>query len=189
MRCCVGPKNIPFGRDDHGGQKVVGGEAVLCHQPAKTATERQPGDPSRRHGTPRDGEPMLGGSSVQLSPDDAGTDAGSGPACVDGDGLHLRKVDHHAVVGHCATGHIMAAASNRHLHADAVRKRKSGHDIVCRVAAHDQRGPAIDQTVVDCTRCVIAPVVGIEHAARELSAEVGDEPKVECSAHQKLLTS
>ena len=54
----AGGQDISVGGDDLDGQEVVDGEAVLAHEPADAAAERQPGDPGGGD------DPAGGGQSV-----------------------------------------------------------------------------------------------------------------------------
>ena len=51
--------HLAGGVDELDGQQVVGGQAVLGHQPAEAAAERQPGDSGRGDRTAGDGEAVL----------------------------------------------------------------------------------------------------------------------------------
>ena len=84
-------EHLAVGRDELDAEEVVGGEAVLRHQPAEPAAERVAGDPRRRDRAARDGETMLGGGVVELGPEDASLRADGLRAGIDLDPLHLAR--------------------------------------------------------------------------------------------------
>ena len=115
VRVGVDLEHLAVGRDELDREQVVRGQSVLRHQPAEAAAEGQPGDPGRRDGAARDGEPVRARGVVQLAPEHAALGPHGRLLGVDLDALHLGEVDHHAAVRDRAAGDVVAAAADRHL--------------------------------------------------------------------------
>ena len=68
---------LAVGRDEIDGEQVVDGRAVLAHQPADPAAERQAGDPGVGDDAAHGGEPEELRLAVELAPQHAGLRARS----------------------------------------------------------------------------------------------------------------
>src|SRR5204862_7817673 len=75
--------HVPLGGDDVGRTQVVRGQAVLAHQPADAAAERQAGDAGARDEPAGRREPERLRLVVEAGPGDAGLGAGDAPLRVD----------------------------------------------------------------------------------------------------------
>ena len=121
-------------------EQVVGGEAVLRHQPAEAAAERQSGDARRGDRAAGDGEAVLGRRGVQLRPVEPALGPHRARLRVDLGALHLGEVDHHGVVGDRAAGDVVAAAADADVEAGGSREAHAGGRVGCASAAHDHGG-------------------------------------------------
>jgi len=165
-------------------EQVVGGEAVLGHQPAETAAEREAGDPGRRDDAAGHREAVRGGRVVQLAPEHAAAGGHGRALPVDRDPLHLGQVDHQAAVRHGTPGDVVAAAADRDLQSRPAGELERRDDVGRRPAADDQGGPAVDEAVVHGPGRVVARVPGPEHGAGDPGGEIRDERVVEVGEHR-----
>ena len=146
-------------------KKVVGGEAVLRHQPAQATTERQPRDAGRRDGASGHGETVLGVRGVEFRPRHPafGPDR---PGLGVGDGvLHLRQVDQHRVVCDAPSGDVVASAADSDVETALTCEANSCRGVSCVAAANYDRRLAVDQRVVNLARLVVPLVARGQHAA------------------------
>ena len=170
--------DVALGRHELGGQQVVGREAVLGHQPAEPAAQGETGDSGRRDRAARDGEAVLGGRVVQLGPGEPGLRAHRAARGIHVGALHLGEVDHHGAVGDGAPGHVVATAAHADVEPGRAREAHARGGVLCAEAAHDDRGRAIDEAVVDAAGRVIAIVRRPQEAPREAAGEVVEECRV-----------
>ena len=179
VRMLVGAhgQDAPVGRHELDREQVVGGEAELRHQPAETAAERQAGDSRRRDRAARDGEAVELRLAVELLPEHAALRAHRPRGGIDVDALHRREVDHQPAVGDGGAGDVVPAAADRELPALLARGVDRADDVRRPAAAGDQRGPPVDQPVVDATHLVVGRISRLEN----LSGEALDEGD-SCSA-------
>ncbi len=184
MRGGVDVEDVSLSGDELCGQEVVGGEPVLRHQPPEPAAEGVTGDPCAGNGAAGDGQPVLGGGFVELSPDDTALGSRGRAIRIDRNPLHLAEIDHQPAVRDGAPGDVVTATADRDFESLAARERQSRNDVVRRSAAHDQRGPAIDEAVVHRSRDVIACVSRLENRSRDLSAERWHERRVQGDRHR-----
>ena len=73
----------------------------------------------------------------------------------------------------------MSAATNRNLQLRFARELEGGGDICRASAARDQRGPPVDQPVVDEARGFVAFVAGLKKRPREVPGKGLDVVSVE----------
>jgi hypothetical protein len=149
----------PVGRDDPGGQEVVGSQAHDPLEPAAARPGREAHDADRRHARAGDGQAVLLGHRVELAPGHAraGGDRARGDAHVDG--LQRPGVDHHAAVGdRVARGGVASPADGD---GQAVRAgvRQRGGDVVGIGDLRDERGSPVDHGVVDAPQALVGRVV------------------------------
>ena len=168
-------EHLAVGVDELDGQQVVGREAVLRHQPAEPAAEREPGDARRRDRAAGDGEPVLGRGAVELRP----RETALGPHCaglrVDLGALHLGEVDHHRVVGDRAAGHVVAAAADADVEPGGACEAHAGSHVGRASAADDHGRRPVDEAVVDPARRVVAVVRGAQDTPGDAAGEVVEE--------------
>ena len=174
----------PVGVDELDGEQVVGGEAVLGHQPAEAAAEREAGDAGRGDRAAGDGEAVLARRGVELRP---------GHAALRPHGARLRR---RRAMPFISARSIITAPSatarpatlwpppRTQMSSPAARAKRTP---AATSAALRQRtisaGRAVDEAVVDAARRVVAGVVRAQDAPRDASGEVVDECGVECHGH------
>src|SRR5215471_9304556 len=86
----AGMQCLPFGADEFDALEVVEREAVLSHQPAKTAAEGEARDSRAGNDTAGDGQAVLLCRAIELGPGDASLRARDPGLGVDIDALHRR---------------------------------------------------------------------------------------------------
>jgi hypothetical protein len=173
----LGGADVPHaavGHDELGGAEVVEGEAVLRHQPAETAAEREPRDARRAHDATGCGESMYLCLAIELLPQHAALRARRALARIDVNALHRREVDHQAVIDGGAAGDVVPAAADGDLQAERARELHGVDDVGRPVAARDEGRPPVDEPVVHAAGVVVTDVVPLQELARERRRELGD---------------
>ena len=153
-------EDLAVGGDHLGRAQVVAGQAVLAHQPADPAAQREAGDAGGRDQAPGSGESVLLGRRVELPPGDAALGGGGAAAHIHRDALHRREVDDDAVVAGREAGNAVAAAAHGDVEPLAAREA----DCVAHVggigAAGDHRRAGVMGAVPDRTSLVVGAVAG-----------------------------
>ena len=152
------------------GEQVVGGEAVLRHQPAEAAAERQPGDARRRDRAAGHREAVLGRRGVHVGPIAAALGSSGARVRIDIHRPHLREVDHHRVVHDRTARDVVTAAAYADVEPGLAGEANRLRDVVCIRAAHDHGRAAIDQAVVHLAGVVVPVVLRPEHSAGRRSS-------------------
>ena len=120
---------LPVGGDQVGRDQVVAGQAVLAHQPADAAAEREPGDAGGGDEAAGRGQAEGLGLGVELAPGEAALGPHGARLGVDPDALHRREVDHQAAVAGGVAGHVVAAAAHGDGQALAAGEADRGDDV------------------------------------------------------------
>ena len=139
---CAGAQHAAVGHDHLGRAQVVEREAVLRHQPAEPAAERQAGDAGLPTTPPVVARPCSCVSRLNSFQ--------STPPCaravrarrIDVNALHRRQIDHQAAVDRRPAGDVVAAAAHRDLEAERARQLDGVDDVGDAAAAGDQRPDA-----------------------------------------------
>ena len=131
-----------------------------------------PADPDRA-GVAEPGREAVSAAAVVYSPAvKPGLGPGGAPLGVDLQRLHVREVEHDPAIGDAVTGDAVAAAADGELQPGLARERDDARDIGRVRGPDDDRRPAVDPAVEDGARLVVAGVVGRDHPAVEVGAEV-----------------
>ena len=162
------------GGDELDTDEVVDGEAALAHQVAEPAAQRQPADAGVADHAARGGQPGGLRGAVELTPEDAACRPRGARRGIDGDRLHQRQVDHHAVVADGVARDGVTAAPDRDAEVALAREADGLGNVVGAGAARDQRGPAVDRAVPDAARLVVALFAGLQQGTAEAGAEFID---------------
>ena len=101
-----------------GGPQVVERKAVLRHQPAESAAERQAGDPCAPDDAAGRRESMQLRLAVEFSPEHAALSAHRTRGGIHVNALHRRQIDHQAVVDRRPARDIVSSAAYRYLEAE-----------------------------------------------------------------------
>ena len=112
-------QHLAFGGNKFNRPKIVECQAVLAHQPAQSTAECESRDASGRHHTARDRQAVQLRLAVELGPGDAALGPHGTGVGVDVDAFHRRQVDHQPAIDGGAPGHVVAAATDRHLESSA----------------------------------------------------------------------
>jgi hypothetical protein len=150
--------HVAFGRHELDRVHVVGRQPVLRHQPAETAAECEPGDAGGRDRTTGHGEPVGVGLAIQLAPEHAPLRPYGTRARVDIDPLHRAQIDHQRPVDHGTSRNVVTAATHADVEVLCAREPNGVRDVGSALAARDQRRVAVDQSVVDSARFLVAAV-------------------------------
>ena len=158
------------GGDDVGADEVVAGEAVLAHQPADAAAEREAADAGRRDETARRREAVRLGLVVDVGPDRTAADGRPARIGIDAHAVHRREVDHDPVVAGREPGDAVAAAAHGDREVVAAREADRG-DHVRRAGATDdeRRPPAVVGAVPHQARLGVAVVSRVRISPRTAS--------------------
>ncbi len=166
--------DAPVGEDDLGRLERVDGQAVAAHEPAHSASERQPADARVRDLAGRDGEPVLLRRGVDLAQQRAAADADEGRLGVDLDAVERADVDAERAVAHRAAGDGVAARADREAQAGAPGRADRRGDVV-RVGGVGDRGrPPVDGAVPAGSRAVEVGIGRLAEAADEPPRAQGD---------------
>jgi hypothetical protein len=175
LRALAGVHEAPVGGHDIGADKVVEREAVLAHQVADAAAEREAGDAGRRHQAAGGGQAELLRLGVDVLPQAAALDDDALGVGVDADAVHRAEVDEHAALDRREAGDAVAAALHGDLEARAAREPDRGDDVGCAGAAHDEVGPGVvEHAVPACAGVVVAGVAVAQHLAAQALSQFLD---------------
>ena len=155
-------QDLAFGGDELDRDEIVEREAILAHQPAQPAAEGEPGDARAGNHAARDRQAVQLRLAIELAPGDAALRPHRSVLGIDVNALHRRQVDHHPAIDGRASGHVVAAAANRHLEAKLAREIDGIDHVGHAAASGDQRRPLVDQSVVDLPRVLVAHVRGLQ---------------------------
>ena len=157
------------GGHEVGRDEVVAGQAVLAHQPADPAAEREPGDAGRRDEATGHRQPEGLRLVVELSPGRAALGDDALGVRVDPDALHRRQVDDDPAVGGGEPGQAVSTTANGDLELLAARELDGGDDVGDARAANDERRTPVDHPVPDGPSRVVAGSPGRSTSPRMLS--------------------
>ena len=93
---------------------------------------------------------------------------------IDAHAVHLRQVDHQALLAHRLAGEAVAAAAHRQQQLVRRRELHRLHDVGGAAAARDQRRMAIEGAVPDAPRGVVAGAVAQQQLAAQARREILD---------------
>ncbi len=169
IRVLVGAhvNHAAVGHHHVGGLQVVERKAVLRHQPAQSATERQASDPCASDAAAGGCESIQLCLTIELSPQDATLSPHRARGAVHVNALHRRQIDHQAVIDRCPACDIVTAAADRHLEAERVRHSHSVDDIGHAMAAGDGGRTPVDQPVVYSATVVVCVIRRSQQLATE----------------------
>ena len=151
----AGAYHTAVGHHHVGGPQVVECEAVLRHQPANSAAQRQARDPRAADDAAGRGQSVQLCLAVELFPQHAALRAYRAYTRVHVNAFHRRQIDHHTLVYRRPAPDIVTSASYRHV--EAVRAGQSHRidDVGDAVTAGNERRMLVDQSVMDSTDRVI----------------------------------
>lgn len=155
----AGGHELAIGGHQVDGEQVVAGEAVLAHQPAEAAAERQTADAGVGHGTAGRGEPEGLGLAVKLAPEHAALRLDRAGGGVDAGGLHQGQVDHQATVAGGKASRAVAAAADGDQEFVLAREIDRLDDVGHPGALGDQAGALVDHPVPELARRIVARVM------------------------------
>src|SRR5262249_61191734 len=101
--------------DKFDGPDVVEGEAIFAHQPAQSATQREPGDTRTRNDPARDRETVQLRLAIEFGPGNSTLNTRCSAFGVNMNTFHGCQVDHYSAVDGRAARHVVTPAANRHL--------------------------------------------------------------------------
>ena len=157
---------------DLGRDQVVDGHAVLAHQVADPAAERESADADGASVAERNREALLG----ELRRDRSGGQPALGPRGagigVDLQPVHVAQVEHDAAIGAAVAGVAMPAGSNGQLDAGLAREPHHARDVIGIRGAHDDRGAAVIDTAQDLAGLVVVRMVRPDDAALDLARQL-----------------
>ena len=105
------------------------------------------------------------GLAVQLLPRRAPLRPRRPAGGIDMDPSHSRHVDHQPALRDCATRDVVPAAADGDLEAARAGEPDRVGDVHRATAARDERGPAVDQAVVDSACLLVAVVARLQDGA------------------------
>ena len=170
----AGGENLAVGRHQVDRDQVVYRRPVLSHEPADTAAQGEPRDAGVRDDPAYRRQSVKLRLAVELAPQHAGLRPGRTRHRIDPDPLHRREVDHEAAFAERVTADAVAAGAHRYQQVSPAGEVNRGDDIGDSRAASDAGGAAVDRSVPDRTRGVVARVGGKDHRAAEAGAQVLD---------------
>ena len=173
---------LAVGRDEIDGEQVVDRRAVLAHQPADAAAERQAGDPGVGD-DPADGrQPEELRLSVELSPQDTGLCARRPRLRVDRDALHRRQVDHQPPIADRMPADAVTPGADRDHQIVLARESHRRDHIGHARAASDAGRMAVDRAVPDPAGSVVAGARRQQQLSAERSAELVERDRLQGGA-------
>ena len=172
LRCADG-KVIAVGVHDVGGDDIVATQAVLAHEPADAAAQREAADAGGRDDAAGGGKPEFLTFAIEFSPGGAALGERGLPAGVDLDLSHQGEVDHHGAVGDGLSGDAVAAAAHRSGEAVFAGKTNGLNDVGDAGGADDDGWLAVDHAVPDLARSGVVRIIRGEDGAAEDSAQPG----------------
>jgi hypothetical protein len=144
-----------LGADEFDGAKVVEGEAVLTHQPAKPTAQGQSCYSRTGHYAARDGQTMQLCLAVELAPRHAALSAHRPVAGIDMDALHRGEIDHYSAIDGGSACHVVASATNGDFEAELLGKF-DGIDYVRHALASGHQGRAlVDEAIMYLSRILV----------------------------------
>ena len=167
----VDVQGLAIGGHELDADQVVAAEAVLRHQPAEPASERVAGDARGRDRAAGHGEPVSVRVPVELLPCHAALRTQRACLRIDVDSLHRREVDHQPAVRHGSARDVVSASPDRDLEAARAREVDRLCDVGRSLATGDECRPAVDESVVDEARLVVAVVSRKQDGAGKARAE------------------
>jgi hypothetical protein len=173
VRVGVHPEDLTVGGDQLGSQQRVDRQAVLPDQEADAATERDPPDADGP------GVAEAGGQVVGVGRDrvPGGGQPGVGPGSagrrVDLEPVHLREVEHDAVVDRAVPGQAVAAAADSEVDAGLADRPDHTGGVVRVGDADDHLRAAVDVAVEHGARLVVSRVVGPDDRALDVASKLG----------------
>ena len=156
------------------GEEVVDRRAVLAHQPADPAAERQAGDPGVRNDAADGGEPEVLRLAIELAPQHARLGAHRARCRVDSDALHRRKVDHEPAIADRMSADSVATGAHRDDQIALARVANGRDHVGDAGAACDPGRPAVDRAVPDPATGVIAGACRREQLAAQRVPQLVD---------------
>ena len=151
----AGGDELAVRSDEVDGEQVVDRRAVLAHQPADPAAERQAGDAGVRDDAADRGEPEELCLAVELAPQHARLGARRPRCRVDADALHRRQVDHEPAVAERMPADPVATGAHRDEQIALARVANGRDHVGDAGAARDAGRPAVDRAVPDPATGVI----------------------------------
>ena len=168
-------EQLTVGGDDVGAEERVDREAVLAHEVADAAAERDATDADGAGIAEADGEALLCGGARDFGRGEAGLRVGRALDRVDLEPLHLAEVENHATFGHAVPCAAVAAAAHRKLDAGGACHP---HDVldVRRIGDEGNRGrSAIDVACHHRAEGVVVRSTGKDQAAAQATLQLFDE--------------
>ena len=170
---------LTVGRHDVRRNQVVDCEAVLAHQPAEAAAERQSDDAGVRDRAAGGCESECLRLVVQLTPDHATLSSCGSRDWIDANALHRCHVDHEAAVVRAIPWGAVTATPNRQTQQMCSSESHGLLHVGDAGAPRDQSGPAIDVAVPDVPGVLVPGVIGRHQVAAQSTSDFGDLRVVE----------
>src|SRR5262249_53441806 len=133
---------------------------VLVPQPANSTAQRQARHPRMRHDAARRRKAEGLRFPVDVGPRRASLDAGDQTYVIQDDAVHLRKVNHKALITHRVPGHAVAASADRREEPMPAGEPHGVHYVRGAATTRDQRGAAVEHPVEDDARLIVAWLTG-----------------------------
>ena len=168
----AGGDELAVRSDEVDGEQVVDRRAVLAHQPADPAAERESGDPGVRDDAADGGEPVELRLAVELTPQHARLGARRPRCRVDADAPHRRQVDHEPAVAERMPANPVATGAHRDEQIALARVANGRDHVGDAGAARDAGRPAVDRTVPDPATRLIADARRQQELAAQRAAQL-----------------
>ena len=175
-------------RDEVRRLQVVAGQAVLAHEPADPAAEREAGDAGRRDETPGQRQPERLRFVIELSPGHAALSDDALGVRVHPDALHRGQIDDDPAVGRGEPREAVSTTANGDLELLAPRELDGGDDVGDAGAADDERRTPVDHRVPDGPSLVVARVGWRDHLTQDALAKLLDCRIAKDRSHRVLLS-
>jgi hypothetical protein len=163
----------PVGGDDVGADEVVAGEAVLTHQPADAAAQREAGNARRRNEAAGGGQAVRLGLVVDIGPDRPAANRGAASDRVHVDVVHRTEIDHDPAIDGGEAGDAVTAPAHGDGQVVAPGKGDRGEHVGDAGTTDDHsRAVPVVRSVPDLGGLVVALVLGGQHLPADRVAQL-----------------
>ena len=172
----AGADHLPVGQNHLRCLERVDRQAVMAHQPADAAAERQAADTRMRHLARGHRQSVLLRGRVELAEQRPTADPDDRTLWVDVDGIQCAQVDAHSAVAHRAARDRVPAGADGERQPSRAGRPDGRRHVVGIGRVDDRRRTTIDRTVPTRACAVVVGVGGLDERAHEASgAQLGRE--------------